>query len=128
MKRKVEVTLLGQRFTLRSEQDVAYVHSLANFVSRKLEEIRHQTRTVSSHDLALLAALNIADELFQCERRNAEARGELREFSQTLLENVDATLESLDGRETEDGGSELIAAERDEEVVSATSNAEPPRA
>jgi cell division protein ZapA (FtsZ GTPase activity inhibitor) len=92
VKRKVEVTLLGQGFTLKSEKDEAYLHQVATYVNRKLDELKHQTRTKEPQQLALLVALNIADELFQSEERSGKARKDLRARSERLLKNLDAAL------------------------------------
>lgn len=107
MKRKVEVSLLGRNFTIKSDKDEAYLHQVASFVNRRFDEIRHQTRTATSHDLALLVALNLADELFQSEDRARSSRAEIRKRSERLLRNLDAALadtphdESSDQRKTE---------------------------
>lgn len=92
MKRKVEVSLLGRNFTIKSDKEEAYLHQVASFVNRKFDEIRHQTRTATSHDLALLVALNLADELFQSEDRARSTRAELRKRSERLLRSLDAAL------------------------------------
>lgn len=92
LKRKVEVSLLGRTFTVKSEKDEAYLHQVAAFVNRKFDELRHQTRTASSNDLALLVALNLADELFQSEDRARSTRSELRKRSERLLRSLDSAL------------------------------------
>jgi len=64
--RKVlEVEIYGQRYPLRTDGDAEYVRSLAGFVDRKMREVAESTPTVDSLKLAILAALNIADEYFQ---------------------------------------------------------------
>lgn len=100
MKRKVEVTLLGQGFTLKSEKDEAYLHQVASYVNRKLDELKHQTRTKEPQQLALLVALNIADELFQSEERSGSVRRDLRARSERLLKNLDAALAEVAPQET----------------------------
>gem|GEM_PF-564657 len=92
MKRKVEVTLLGKRFTVRSEKDEAYVHALANFVTRRFEEVQRSARTLSSHDLALLVALNIADDLFAAEDRANATREEVQTRTERLMDHLKAAL------------------------------------
>ena len=111
VKRKVQVTLLGQRFTVRSEKDAAYVHTLANFVTRKFEDLQHQTRSVSTHELALLVAMNIADELFECEERFSETRRALRQHSERLLKNLDSALSRMDATADEETSAPLAVVE-----------------
>jgi cell division protein ZapA (FtsZ GTPase activity inhibitor) len=92
VKRKVEVTLLGQRFTVRSEKDEAYVHGLAGYVARKYDELKRSARTTSRDQLALLVALNLADELFQQIDRAASTRDEVRRHSEALVQKLAAAL------------------------------------
>lgn len=96
MKRKVEVTLLGQRFTVRSEKDEAYVHGLAGYVARKYDELKRSARTTSRDQLALLVALNLADELFQQVERAAASRDEVRRHSEALVQKLAAALALTD--------------------------------
>ena len=117
MKKKVEVALFGKRFTVRSEKDEAYVHSLSNYVTRKFEELRRQARTISSQDLALLVALNIADELFEAEERAAQTRGEVRERSERLLQQIDAALASAAAAPTEETEPALAVAGKPDRIA-----------
>lgn len=98
-KRKVEVSLAGQTFTVRSDKDEASIHALVNFVSRRFEEIGRQTR-LARDELALLVALNIAEELFETEDRAARTREELRRRSERLLGHLDAALDVVGGPPT----------------------------
>lgn len=88
VKRSVSVEIAGQRFTLRTDADEAYVKSLARFVSERMEELRKGSRTVATQSLALLAAMNIADDLFQERRAHAELKQRVREKSRSILELI----------------------------------------
>ena len=58
----VQVEIFGQTYKLRAEDDPSYVESLAAVVDGKMREIARQTNAVDSLRVAILAALNIADE------------------------------------------------------------------
>lgn len=58
----VQVEIFGQVYKLKAEDDPAYVESLAAYVDRKMREVARGTKNVDSMKLAVLAALNIADE------------------------------------------------------------------
>jgi cell division protein ZapA len=96
MKRKVDVTLLGHRFTVRSEKDEAYVHALAGFVAKRIEEVRRQMRNATPHEAALLTALHLADELFEAADRNAASRAEVRRHTEAMIAKLSAALEESD--------------------------------
>jgi len=57
----VRVDIYDQSYNLRGT-DPEYIHKLAEFVDLKMRTVAEQTQTVDSLRLAVLAALNIADE------------------------------------------------------------------
>jgi cell division protein ZapA len=61
----VSVEIHGQRYPVRSGLDVGYVTELATFVDEKMQSAADQTPAADSLKVAVLAALNIADEYFQ---------------------------------------------------------------
>ena len=69
MGKPVDVEIMGQRFTLRSEQEEVYVRKVAGFVNDKIQEIVTTKRPVAKFNLAMLAALHIADEYHRLEER-----------------------------------------------------------
>ncbi|HLY43117.1 MAG TPA: cell division protein ZapA [Terracidiphilus sp.] len=58
------VSIYGQTYNL-SGQDPAHVRQLAEYVDAKMRAVSAQGRTVDSLRVAVLAALNLADELSQ---------------------------------------------------------------
>jgi|SRR5215468_7572721 len=88
----LSVEIHGQRYPIRSTLDQAYVARLASYVDEKMRMAADQTPTGDSVRLAVLTALNIADELFRC-RDTARARsGELAERAGELERLVDRLL------------------------------------
>lgn len=61
----VQVEIYGQSYNLRGEGEVDYIQDLAGYVDRKMREVSEATATVDSLKVAILAALNIADEARQ---------------------------------------------------------------
>jgi len=68
--RVVPVEIQGQRYPIRSTLDPEYVARLALYVDEKMRAAADATPTGDSLRLAVLAALNIADELFRCRDAN----------------------------------------------------------
>src|SRR5262249_2034341 len=64
-------------------------HALAAFVNEKIAEVKTSTRTFSTHALAILAALNIADELFQAREQKDDLKKRVREKAQRIGELLD---------------------------------------
>jgi len=61
----VPVTIYGQTYSLRADDDPGYVERLAEFVDKRVREVAKRTRTADTTKLFVLAALNIADDLHQ---------------------------------------------------------------
>lgn len=90
--RVIPVEIHGQRYPIRSTLDPAYVARLATYVDEKVRAAADSTPTGDSLRLAVLAALNIADELFRCRDANhtrddrlAERAGELEKILDRVL-------------------------------------------
>ena len=64
------IEIFDQSYQLRGEIDPTYVGELAAYVDQKMREIAGASKTVDSLKVAVMAALNITDELFQ-ERESA---------------------------------------------------------
>lgn len=94
-KRKVEVSLLGQRFQLRSDKSDEYLHGLANFVSERLDDIRKNAKGASTHNMALLLSLNLADQLLEKEEELHRLKSSLESRTQEALQEVQTALSML---------------------------------
>ena len=90
--RVIPVEIHGQRYPIRSGLDPDYVARLATYVDEKMRTAADSTPTGDSLRLAVIAALNIADELFRCQDAQNARRGALAERAQALERLVDAAL------------------------------------
>jgi cell division protein ZapA len=70
-KRSIEVEIFGHRYTLKSEFPVAQVKQVAEYVDGKMREVAKGTKSVDSLHIAILTALNIAQDYLQ-EKGNQE--------------------------------------------------------
>ncbi len=94
-KRSVTVDVAGQTLTLKTDAADAYVASLARYVSEKIGEVRTGSRTFSTQTLAILAAINIADELFQEREATRRWKGRVRAKSQRIIELIEGQHDGL---------------------------------
>ena len=87
----VTVEVFGGRYPVRSNLDAAYVQRIAQYVDRKMHAAADQTRGGDTVRIAVLTALNIADEHF----RLLEARAggsDARRLTMELEELIDSAL------------------------------------
>jgi cell division protein ZapA len=90
--RVVPVEIAGQRYPIRSSLDPEYVARLATYVDEKMRAAADTSPSGDSMRLAVIAALNVADELFRCRDANRARDGELAERTQELERLVDRVL------------------------------------
>ncbi|HTX77355.1 MAG TPA: cell division protein ZapA [Terracidiphilus sp.] len=84
----VTVQIYDQTYHL-SGQDAEHIRALAEQVDAKMRAVAAQGRTVDSLRVAVLAALNLADELSQYQKSGTAATGHARTSSlRTLLDEV----------------------------------------
>ncbi len=63
-KNVVQVQICGHTYTIKGEADQAYILDVAAYVDRKMREVMDKLPVASPSKVAILAALNIAHELF----------------------------------------------------------------
>jgi cell division protein ZapA len=63
--RSVEVKILGQSYSIRTDEDEDYIRSIASYVDEKLKEIYSVAPNANQGKAAIMAAFGIADELFK---------------------------------------------------------------
>ena len=90
--RVVPVEIAGQRYPIRSSLDPEYVARLATYVDEKMRAAADTSPSGDSMRLAIIAALNVADELFRCRDANRARNGELAERTQELERLLDRVL------------------------------------
>jgi cell division protein ZapA len=89
-----KVVIYNQTYTLRSTHDSSYIQELAEHVNKRMNEIARATMTVDSLRVAILAAIQITDELYQSKREMKETEEEIAERSAKYAELLDQFLRS----------------------------------
>jgi cell division protein ZapA len=90
--RVVPVEIQGQRYPIRSTLDPEYVARLATYVDEKMRAAADTTPTGDSLRLAVLAAINIADELFRCRDAKYSRDNRFNERAEELERLLDRVL------------------------------------
>lgn len=71
-KHSVRVMIGGEEYTVRSDLPPDYTREVAAYVDQALKKVLGQGAIVESHKAAILAALDITNELFQARRGEHE--------------------------------------------------------
>jgi cell division protein ZapA len=90
--RVVHVEVNGQRYPIRSALDPSYVQELAAYVDRKLRIASESAPSSDTLGLAILAALNIADEYFRARDAQLQVDGSVATRAGELERIVDQAL------------------------------------
>jgi cell division protein ZapA len=89
----VKIEIYNQSYNVSADENEEYIKQLAEFVDGKMRSVAEATRTVDSVRVAVLAALNIADELHSLKRRQNALEGPLRTRVEKCVTLVDKALE-----------------------------------
>ncbi len=92
MTKTIEVEVFGQRFSLQGEGEEEYFHKIAGFVDEQMRTLAQQSKTSTPTTLAILAAINIADQLFKKEHQQQSGDAEIDRRAQHLLETIEKHL------------------------------------
>lgn len=68
----VSVDIFGKTYSVLAGADPEYTRTLARYVDEQMQNVSKQSKAVDTQKVAVLAALNIANELFQAERTEFE--------------------------------------------------------
>ena len=85
----VTVEIMGQNLTVTSDEGDQWVKSVAETVDEKIRDIRAGTQAVSSIHLAILAALNFAEDLERLRRQQDQLIEQIEAMSRRLSEAID---------------------------------------
>lgn len=67
-KNRVTIEIMGQQYTVLGRETEEYLHSIALYVDKKIKELNNKGYAMNNVMLAVLTALNIADELFKAKQ------------------------------------------------------------
>ena len=79
MANRVTVNICGEDYTLVAEENTAYMEQVAALVDKKMSEILTGAK-VGRSDAAVLAAVNLADELLKSEQTAENLRRQVKSY------------------------------------------------
>ncbi|HUG52832.1 MAG TPA: cell division protein ZapA [Vicinamibacteria bacterium] len=88
----VHVEIFGQTYTVKAGADPGYVEELAAHVDAQMREVGKTAGAVDSVRVAVLAALNIADECFRLRRQVRDGDEKTAARAERLARELEAVL------------------------------------
>jgi cell division protein ZapA len=81
-----KVEIFGQEYKIKGVGNPQYIHKISGYVDKKMRERAHSSGIMSQSRIAILAALNITDELYQVRETREKAEQELESQAAKLGE------------------------------------------
>jgi cell division protein ZapA len=90
----VKVTIYGQEYTIKAPADASYIKNIAEYVDGKMREVQEDLATPQvPAKVSILAAMNIADELFAEKRDRDQIKGDVESKVSSLIEIVEEAIQ-----------------------------------
>jgi len=90
--RLVEIKVFGQTYTVKTEAEEDHIQKVAQYVNEKMDEVLKKTRSISTLNVAILTALNLADDLLKEREVRAALLRDIEMKSKDLAEMIDLRL------------------------------------
>lgn len=90
--RVVEIKVFGQTFSVKTDADEDHIQAVAGYVNEKMDEVLRKTRSVSTLNVAILTALNIADDLLKEKEQRKALLREVEIKSKDLVEKINVRM------------------------------------
>lgn len=88
----VRVRILDHEYLLKVEDSEESAQQIADYVNDKVKEIQENMEGLSENKTAILAALNIASDLFQLKKAQEELLINFRQRTASMIYHIDATM------------------------------------
>ena len=90
----VKVTIYGQEYTIKAPADATYIKNIAEYVDEKMRKVQEELSTPQvPAKVAILAAMNISDDLFAIKRNHEKSNNEVERKVSSLIEVVEEAIQ-----------------------------------
>lgn len=89
MKKSYKINILGQELSVLSDADDEHVLNVIRLINEKTEEVLKSANNLKTLDVAILTALNVAEELVKLKRVNKELCDQLESRSEKLIKLIE---------------------------------------
>ena len=92
-RKPVRVTIFGEEYALRSEMGEEYTRACAEHVDERIQTVHVSGHVPEPHKAAVLAAMQITDELFQARSGGTELAANVHDRIAALRKRVETALD-----------------------------------
>jgi len=91
--KNIEIEIYGHRYTIMGDAEEDYIKRLAAYVDEQMRGVAQGMKTATFAKLALLAAINITDQLFQAEQLRRQGEVDVERRARCLMESIEEQLQ-----------------------------------
>lgn len=88
-KKRFDIQVLGQEFSVLSDSGDEHVAEIVQYVNDKAEEIGNTSGNVTTLSVAMLVALNIADEFLKFKKEKEDIHSQLENRTERLINFIE---------------------------------------
>ena len=92
MSQAFEIEVYGHRYTIRGDGEESYVQELARLVDERMRTLAAHMKNATPMQLAVLTAINLANELNQAFKQNEEQADDLNRRAEGLIDSIQESL------------------------------------
>jgi cell division protein ZapA len=89
LKKSYKIRILGQELSVLSDAEDEHVANVVQFVNKKIEEVLQARDGLKTLNVAILAALNISEELLKLKGSNRELCDQLESRAEKLIQLIE---------------------------------------
>ena len=91
--KNVQISIFGQEYSVKAPADATYIKKIAQYLDSKMREVQDGfSTTQSSTRIAILAGMNITDELFNSRKSEDLTDNKIDEKLSSLIELIDENI------------------------------------
>jgi cell division protein ZapA len=87
-----DIEVYGHRYTIRGDGEESYVQELARLVDERMRTLAAHMKNATPMQLAVLTAINLANELNQAFKQNEEQADDLNRRAEGLIDSIQESL------------------------------------
>ena len=90
---QVQISIFGQEYSVKAPADPDYIKKIAEYLDEKMREVQSGfSTTQSSTRIAILAGMNITDELFNSRQSGESENTQAEQIISSLIELIEESL------------------------------------
>jgi cell division protein ZapA len=95
LKQRYNIRIMGQELSVLSDKGDEYVEKVVQYVNDRAKEIGDASENVTTLSIAMLVALNIADELFKIKEEKEDLFSTFEGRAEELINYIDEKRQNI---------------------------------